>query len=195
MADDPRIVAALEQTRRLFGAVFEEIDGARVSGEVPVSEGLLNRLIADKLRAADGPIASAELQVRAHEELAIRLRLRKPSFAPAVIVMLQIERQPAPPAMDLVARWSLPGLGLLAAVAAPVVSFFKKPPPGMRIDGDRIVVDLAAIARDQGVGPLLPFVTGLSLSTRDRVLVVAFSLAVPGRAAATPEMSSDRGVR
>jgi len=180
VADDPRISAALDRARQLLGPRLEEAAGSRISGEIPVSEALLNRLIAQKLLGSEGALASAELQVRPSGDVLVRLRVRRPSFAPAVIVALHIERQPAPPvSMELGLKWSIPGLGLLAALAAPVVSFFKKPPAGIRIEGDLLIVDLAAIASSQGVGALLEFVTGLTITSRDGALVVAFELRIP----------------
>lgn len=180
VADDPRIVAALDNARRLLGPRLDGVAGAHAAGEIPVSEAALNRLVAETLHASHGPVMSAELQVRAHDELAVRVRLRRPSFAPTIIVTLHIERQPAPPAsMDLVMKWSLPGMGLLATLVAPVLSFFKKAPSGVRLDGDRVIVDFATIARERGAGALLEFVTGLRITTRDRELVVGFDLRVP----------------
>jgi hypothetical protein len=178
-ADDPRIAAALDQARRFLGPRLESVAGAHVAGEIPVSETALNRIIAEKLQTSNGPVMSAELQVRAHDELAVRIRLRRPSFAPTIIVTFYIERQPAPPAsMELVMKWSLPGMGLLKPLVAPVLSFFKKTPPGIRVDGDRVVVDFATLARERGAGALLEFVTGLRIATRDRELVVSFDLGV-----------------
>jgi hypothetical protein len=182
VADDPRVQAALEQARQLLGPELQEVAGARVSGEIPVSEALLNRLVAERLRGGAGPLESVELQVRPGGVLLARVRLRKPRFAPAIMIAFTIERQPSPPeSMDLVLQWTLPGLGIFAAVAAPVLSFFKSGPPGVRADGEHLLVDLAALARAQGYAALLPFVTGLRLATGDAVLVVAFDLSVKGR--------------
>jgi len=179
-ADDPRIAAALDSARRLLGPRLEAVANAHVSGEIPLSEAALNRIIAEQLQTSNGPVTAAELQVRGHDEIAVRVRLRKPSFAPTIIVTFHIERQPSPPAsMDLVMKWSLPGMGLLAPLVAPVLSFFKKAPPGIRVEGDRLIVDFATLARDRGLGALLEFVTGLRVTTRDRELAIGFDLRVP----------------
>ena len=186
VADDPRIEAALERARQLLGPELQHVAGAHVAGEIPLSEALLNRLVAERLRGGAGPLESVEVQVRPGRVLA-RVRLRKPRLAPAITIAFTIERQPSPPrSMDLVLKWSLPGLGIFAAVAAPLLSYFQSGPRGIRIEGESLVVDLAGLVREQGYGLLLPFLTGLTLATRDAVLVIAFELAVPGRREPVP---------
>src|SRR5687768_12083680 len=117
----------LDEVRRLLGPRLQEVAGARVSAEIPLSEALVNRLVDEALRtASDGPVEAAEVQVRDGGELAVRLRLRRPSFAPPIIVMLRIEQQPRlPDSPTLGLRWELPGMGLLAKLAGPVLRIFK----------------------------------------------------------------------
>ena len=170
----------LDEVRRLLGPRLQEVAGARVSAEIPLSEALVNRLVDEALRtASDGPVEAAEVQVRDGGELAVRLRLRRPSFAPPIIVMLRIEQQPRlPDSPTLGLRWELPGMGLLAKLAGPVLRIFKAGRPGVRVEGNRIAIDLDKLLREHGAGELLDYLAALSVGTRDKVLIVAFELRV-----------------
>jgi hypothetical protein len=169
-----------DEVRRLLGPGLQEIAGARVSGEIPLSEALVNRLVDDALRkASDGPVEAAEVQLRGGGQLAVRLRLRRPSFAPPIIIMLRIEQQPRlPDAPALGLRWELAGMRLLARFAGPLLQFFKAGGPGIKVEGDRIVIELDKLLREHGAGELLDYLTGLSVGTRDKMLTIAFELGV-----------------
>ena len=169
-----------DEIRRLLGPRLQEVAGARVSGEIPLSEALVNRLVDDALRKApDGPVEAAEVHVRGGGQLVVRLRLRRPSFAPPIIIVLRIEQQPRlPDSPALGLRWELPGMGLLTRFAGPVLHFFKADRPGIKVQGDRIVIDLDKLLQEQGAGELLDYLTALSVGTRDKVLIVAFELLV-----------------
>jgi hypothetical protein len=120
--------AALERLRQLLGPQFEQLTGAKMHGEVPLTEAVINAVIAERLRASETPIESAEVQVRNDGELFVRLRPRR-SFLPAIIVGVRIEQQPDLPNSAVVGlRWWLPGAGALAALAAPVLGFLKAGP-------------------------------------------------------------------
>ena len=170
----------LEDVRRLLGARFQEIAGARVAGEIPLSERLVNQLVAEALkRSTGGPIETAEVHVRIGGELDVRLRLRRPRFVPPVMVRLRIEKQPTPEEPELVLRWHLPGIGALAKLAGPVLSFVTASRPGITVDSDRIAVDVTRLAREQGAGDLLDYLTALRVETRAQALVVIFEIRVP----------------
>ena len=66
---------------------------------------------------------------------------------PPLTVHVAVDQQPRFPASPfLVLRWSfLAGLGAIASKFVGALE--RKLPPGIRLDGDRIVVDIAAIAR------------------------------------------------
>ncbi len=161
--------------RQLLGPRFEELAGAHLGGEIPLTNNLLNRIVADALRAKpDGPVESAEIRVT-YGELSARLRLRRPAFAPAITIAARIERQPElPDSPVLVLQWRLPGFGALAALAGPFVAIFNAAPPGVRIDGDRVFIDLARLLEERGARDLLRHLRVLNLDPRDGALLVRF---------------------
>ena len=165
--------------RRILGPRFEELAGGRLDGELPLTNAVLNALVAERLRASETPVEKAEVQVRADGELFARVELRR-SFLPAVIVGARIEQQPdLPRSAVVVFRWWLPGAGALSVLAGPVLAFFKAGPPWLAVDGQHVRVDLAGLIRDQGAGEILPFLKSLHVGTREGALLVRFGLQVP----------------
>jgi hypothetical protein len=182
-ATDPQPL--LERMRRLLGPRLEELAGARVQGEIPLTQPVLNQLIDERLRASDTPVDTAEVQVRANDELFVRVRLRR-SFVPAVIVGLRVEQQPDLPRSAVVGfQWWLPGMRALAALAGPVLAFLNAGPPGVTVDGQRVLVDVARLLRDQGADEILAHLTALRVGTREGALVIRFELHVAGGTTST----------
>jgi hypothetical protein len=75
-------------------------------------------------------------------------------------------------------RWRtrVPGLAALAGSAA---SFFGKLPPGIRMEGDQVFVDIRPLVERAGASDLLPLLSDLRLSTRDHVVDVHLQARVP----------------
>lgn len=184
-ATDPQQL--LDRIRQLLGPRLDELAGAHLHGEIPLTEAVLNTMIGERLRASDTPVAAAEVRVRPDGELFVRLTLRT-SFLPAVIVGARIEQQPdVPRSAVLVLRWWLPGMGALAAVAGPVLGFLKAGPPWVTLDGQHVRVDLARLLREQGAEEILAYLASLRVATREGAVLVAFELRVaPGRGATEP---------
>ena len=165
----------LDPLRRIFGERLEALAGAVVAAEVPLTTELVNRLIADKLAASGAPITSAEVVVLENDSFTVHVRPRAP--LPMLRVDVVIDRQPDWPAQPMLGmRWTLRGLGPLALLAAPVMAYLKKLPAGVRMDGDRLWVNVEEILRQRGLGEIVPLLTGIRVTTRERRFVVAFEL-------------------
>ena len=114
--------------------------------------------------------------VSVHPEPGNRFSVRifpKSAFLPQLTVKLEIEKQPEfPTSPELVLRMaSMGGLLGLAGAAFPIANML---PPGVRLDGERIVVDLRALAQREGVLDLLALVRELEITTEEgRVLIFA----------------------
>jgi hypothetical protein len=166
----------LDRARRLLGQHFEELTGAHVHGEIPLTSRVLNTLITERLQASKTAVTTAEVQVRRDGELFVRVQLRQ-AFVPPVIVGLRIERQPDLPRSPVLGlKWWLPGMGALAALAAPVLSFFKAGPPWLTVDGHHLLLDLARLLREHGADEILPYLGSLRVGTREDALLVWFEL-------------------
>ena len=82
----------LDPLRQVFGERLEALAGSVVSGEVPITAEIVNRLIAQKLATLDAPIAGAEVVVLEHDAFTVHVKPRAP--LPALRVDVVIDRQP-----------------------------------------------------------------------------------------------------
>jgi hypothetical protein len=157
---DPRLAALLEH---LQASRFRDVAGARASVVVPVSEALLNAVIAASI-PANAPVREVAIRPEASNRMLVRVRLTKPAFLPPVNVGVLIERQPEfPGSPELVLRiTSLPGLMSFAGAA---MSFVNVLPPGVRMTGDRVFVDIPAQLERFGQSHLLPHVRRINVFT------------------------------
>jgi hypothetical protein len=170
-------VALADTLRDRLGLELRDLAGAVVRGEVPIGEDLVNRLIAERIRNHPH-VAALRVEARPDDVVEIDIAPRR-RLMPSLRITARIERQPEFPAdPTLVVRWSVPAAGPLAMFAAPVLSYFRKMPPGLRMDGDRLFVDVRALLRARGQGELLDFVRRGTIHTRPGGFVATFELTV-----------------
>jgi hypothetical protein len=166
---------------QLQASGFQDVAGTRLSARVPVSGALLNQIIADALRGTSAPVRSVRVRPLAGERFEAVVTTSMP-FVPPLTVHVAVDQQPRFPASPfLVLRWSF--LGGLGAIASRFVGALEgRLPPGIRLDGDRIVIDIAAIVRRSGradVVDLVRYLTLLEIHTVDDRAVIEVELAVP----------------
>jgi len=167
--------APLDPLRRLFGERLDALAGGVIAAEIPLTAEVVNRLIASRLIRPDFPIASAEVVILEHDSFTVHLRPRAP--IPLLRVDVQIDRQPDLPAHPVLSlRWALRGLGPLALLAGPVLGFLKALPPGIRVEGDRLWVNVEEILRARGLGEIAGLLTRVRVTTNERRFVIAFEL-------------------
>jgi hypothetical protein len=170
----------MQPLRELLGFDPKELAGARVAGEIPLTAALLNTLIAARLSASPNAIAAVVIEPRDGESLTATVRLRA-ALVPPIKVTLRIEQQPVfPDSPVLVMRWSMAGIGALARLAAPAFAMLDVLPPGVRVDGDLVGVDVAEVLRRRGAGELLQYLSTLRVRTEAGRAIVEFE--VKGRA-------------
>lgn len=171
------MIPALATLRERFGVDVRDIAGAAASAEIPFSDMLVNRMIAERI--GNHPhIASVRLQAQEGDAAAILLTPRS-RLMPPMKITARIERQPEfPQSPTLVLRWTMAGIGPLAMLAAPALAFFKALPRGIKAGGDRITVDLGEMLESRGLAELLPFIRRVAIHTCPGAFVVRFELAV-----------------
>ena len=168
-----------DQFRRLLGIDIHELAGATIAGEIPLPAGLINRLIAQQLAQRAAPVTAVNVQPHDGERLTVAIATGS-RLMPGVRIEARIEQQPELPRPAVLGlRWSVPGMGPLALLAAPALSYFKALPPGIRVDGDRITVDIGELLWSRGFGELLDFITRLRVTTREGVILARFEVKVP----------------
>ena len=156
---------------------FPDLAGSEGQGAIRVSERLLNTILAGQL---SGSASIRELRVspRVGNRFGVRIVLAK-SFIPPISLDVLIDKQPSLPG-DPVLGFTLSGMGGLLRFAGPVAGFLKALPPGVRMEGDRVLVDIRAVLARQGLTTLLDYIKDIAVGTEEGRLVVAVAAGVRG---------------
>lgn len=161
---------------QLQSSGFRDIAGARVSARIPVSSSLLDRLVAQALQGSTAPVRAIDVRPKADDQFELMITLAWP-FVPPLKAAFVVERQPQfPGAPVLVLRWSL--LGAVGALASRVINAFDTLPPGVRLEPDRVLLDIAVLAGRGSAASVLPYVRSLELHTTDDHVVLDVELGV-----------------
>jgi hypothetical protein len=148
-----------------------------VAGELPVTDAVINRVLGDSFAGSAGPVTGVRVHAADGDTLHVALSLQGVPMISRVPVTLTIDQQPVLPHSPVLGlTWSLAGLGALARIAAPFVTRVKRLPPGVRIDGDRVLVNVADLLRAQGLDEALRHMTLLQVHTRDGQVRLHFEL-------------------
>ena len=160
----PEILNQLQSTN------FRDIAGARFSAAIPVSERLIDTLIAASLPPT-APVREVQVRPVPGDRFAVRI-IPRAAFLPSITLKLQIVQQPELPRSPiLVLRMAtMGGLMGFASAAFPIASML---PPGLRLDGEHILVDLHALAAQRGFGEALAYVRQLRVTTEAGRVVLA----------------------
>lgn len=169
-----------DRVHQALGIHLQDLSGASLTGEIPLQDAFVNRLLADRLARTEGPVAAARVEARDQGRVSIELSMRGPRLMPGVTIEARIEQQPQFPQPAILGlRWSVPGIGPLALLAAPALAYFKALPPGIRVEGARILVDVGELLRQRDLGDLIGYLAGLRITTRSGIFLVQFELRIP----------------
>ena len=168
---DARLLAILEQLR---ASRFAALHGTRASLSIPLPEPLLNQLVTTLLPAS-APVRDLQIRPQAANRLAVRARASRLEFLPPVTISLQIEQQPQLPDTPLVIRiLSLPGLLSMASSLLSPSSL----PPGIRLDRDRVLIDVRQLLEMKGFGEIVPLIERLHVASEEGRLRLDVELTV-----------------
>lgn len=169
---DPRLTALLDDLRR---SRFADLRGARAAASIPVPEPLLNRLIAAAIPPS-APVRDVSVHPKAGNRFGVRAKIGRLDFLPALTLTAEIVRQPQLPDTPLVLRISsLPGLMSLVGAAASLASIL---PPGIRLDGQHLFVDLRAVLERAGYAELIPYLEDVRIATEEGKALLDVSVRV-----------------
>jgi len=153
---------------------FRDLAGASVRAHVPVSPGLLNRLVAVALEGTTAPVRRVDVRPLAGDRFELVVSV-KWTLVPPLTVTLTIEQQPVlPDTPVLVLRWSLPAG--LEAIASQFVAHIRSLPDGVRLDGNRILLDVARLAGRGPAADVWPYVSAAALHTTADAAIVDLEL-------------------
>jgi hypothetical protein len=154
--------------KALQASGFEDLRGADVSATVPISERLLNEVIQESLPRS-APVRDLHVSPRPDDRFDVRVRVGSSPFLPPLKLTVRIARQPDFPSSPvLVLKLEL---GALKSLAGAALRFLDALPRGIRLDGDLLYVDLAALAEQRGFGAYLAYIRQLEVHTADGSVV------------------------
>jgi len=173
---DARLSQLLAQQQ---AARFAGLSGSEGRATIRIAGPVLNDAARIFVASAATPaVADVTITPHAANRIGVRLKLAKPAFLPSLNLTLQIERQPQlPESPELILRMS--GVGGMMRLAGPAISSFGALPPGVRLEGDRMILDLRAILQTQGKGELLDFAEQLQVLSEEGTVVLLVQLRVP----------------
>jgi hypothetical protein len=155
---------------------FRDIAGSRASVRIPVARSLVNAVVARALQGSSAPVKSIDVQPHDGDALDVIVEVSWP-FVPALKVGVTIERQPAfPESPILVLHWSL--LGGLGAMASRFIKGLDRLPPGIKLEGGFVVVDIPVLVAGSPAAAALPYVRNLQIHTVEGRLVLEADLEV-----------------
>jgi hypothetical protein len=170
---DPKLASLLA---RLHTTQFADLAGSESYSVLRIGEELLN-VAAATFIPSSSMVRSVTIHPRQGNEIDVQLKLTKPAFLPAFNVTLHIEEQPElPDRPELILRLS--GAGGLLRLASPVIGSSGALPPGFRLDGDRVLVNVREVIEHQRRTDLLAYIEQLHVLSEDARLVVAVQLRV-----------------
>ena len=159
----------------LIGVNLRELEQARLSGSFPFTATLINRLIAEHL-PSDSAVAAVVLEFHDGDELSAHVRLTTP-FVPPLLLRARLAQQPDPAHnTPLLLRWSISGLGAFTPVIGVIVGRLSKLPPWIRVDSDRLELDVGGLIEARGFGEIVPYITALHVSTGEGRVVLDFEM-------------------
>jgi hypothetical protein len=109
----------------------------------------------------------------------VEVKLAKPAFLPPVHIAARIDRQPELPHSPVLVLQlsSLPGLMSLAGMGA---TMFNMLPRGITMEGDRVNIDLRAIAADERVSFVWTVLERVNVTTTEGRLLLEVDARVRG---------------
>jgi hypothetical protein len=161
----------------LHESSFKDVAGSRASVRIPVARSLVNAVVAQALKGKSAPVKSIDVQPHDGDRMDVIVDVTWP-FVPALTFGVTIERQPSFPASPiLVLHWSL--LGAVGALASRFVKGLDRLPPGIRLEGEFVVLDLPVLMAGTPAAAALPYIRNLQVHTAEGRLVLEADLEIP----------------
>jgi hypothetical protein len=143
---------------------------------IPIPRALLNHFVGRALAGRDIPIRALDIRPLDGDQFEAMVTVTWP-FVPPLTVSFAIEQQPSfPESPILVLRWSF--LGAVGALASRLTSSLRLP-DYVRLDGDRVLLNIPLLAAQFPAGSVLGYVKLLELHTADGLMIIEAELATP----------------
>ena len=157
-----------------LGAGLSGLTGSAVHATIRLADALLNQIVAASLPPA-AAVRAIRLASRAGNAVDVTVT-PKAALLPRMHARLEIDKQPVLPDDPVLVIRVTGGAGMLLGLAS---SFFAASlPPGVRIDGSLVHVDVHAMAAAYGQSSHLRYARTLHVATDEGVVVITIDAAV-----------------
>lgn len=153
---------------------FDHLRGAHASLTLPVSEGLLNEIVAASLPPT-APVRDLYVKPMAGDRFAVRLRLGSSGALPSFTIAASIDQQPALPDSPVLVL-KLEASGLLS-LGLPALRFVAMP-PGVRIEHDCVYLNIQQVLQSRGLGGYFRYLRLMEVHTREGAVIVSLQAAI-----------------
>ena len=160
---------------QLKASGFRDIAGAQVGADIPISAGLINEVVTASI-PPNVPVREVSIRPEAGDQVSVRITPRA-SLLPPLTLKLEIERQPEFPSFPVLVM-RMKTMGGLFGFASAALPIGKMLPPGVRLEGERILVDLAALAAQRGFAEVLPYVRRVAVHSEHGRVILHIEAAV-----------------
>jgi hypothetical protein len=132
-------------------------------------------LVTAALGETSSHVRDVDIRPHAGDSFDVLIAVSWP-FVPPIKVSFAIERQPQFPASPvLVLQWSLLGV---SGLGSRFVASLDRLPAGVRLDGDRLLLDIPRLAETASAASWLPYVKSLELHTVDDRFVLDLEMEI-----------------
>lgn len=169
---DARLEAVLAQQ---MASGLPGLSGSEATTAIRLSDQLLNQIIAAALPAG-GAVRTLTLHACAGNVIETTITLAKPAFLPALHPRFSIEGQPSLPANPVLTLRVTGGAATLIRLAGPYIA--SSLPPGVRLNGDLVQVDVRVLMESQGQAMLFGYVRDVRVTTEESIVVIAATCVV-----------------
>jgi hypothetical protein len=160
----------VELLHRQQAAGFPDVAGTQVSATFPITDRLLNEVLARQLPPS-AAVKDVRVRARAANTFVVNVRLARPAFLPPIGLTLRIARQPIfPNDPELILEVAA---SALMSLAGPALRSMDVLPPGVRLEGDHIRVNFRTLLEERGLGEAVRFIEDLRVATEDGRVIVS----------------------
>jgi hypothetical protein len=136
-----------------------DLAGSRVAADVAVSDRLINEIL-EKHVAGRGQVRTIEVTAR-DGDARVTVKLAKPAFLPPIAITVSVAKQPEFPSRPVL-ELHLAMPPALAAMAGAGLGALNLLPPGHRLEGNRLLIDVATVLAERGQGWIVPYLRALN---------------------------------
>jgi hypothetical protein len=157
-----------------LGAGLPGLAGSAAHVTMRVADALVNQILAATL-PPDAPVRTVSIAARAGNAVDVSVT-PKAALLPRVHARLEIDKQAILPGDPVLALRVTGGAGMLLGLASSFLT--ASLPPGVRIEGGHVLVDVRAMAAAHGQSSHLRYARTLHVAVDEGVFVITIDAAV-----------------